>query len=50
MYESSLELTMLMWAAILYVLQIGVAALVADVRNGVAWGFGNREESPLLEG
>jgi len=50
MYESSLELTMLLWASILYVLQIGIAALVADVRNGIAWGFGNREHSPALEG
>jgi len=50
MYESSLELTMLMWAAILYVMQIGLAALVADLRNGVAWGFGNREVTPELEG
>jgi uncharacterized MAPEG superfamily protein len=50
MYESSLELTMLMWASILYVLQIGIAALAADVQNGVAWGFGNREETPAVPG
>ena len=50
MYESSMELTMLMWASILYVLQIGIAALVADVQNGVAWGFGNREEIPEAKG
>jgi len=50
MYESSIELTMLMWASILYVLQIGITAMVADMRNGLAWGLGNREESPELEG
>ena len=50
MYESSIELTMLMWASILYVLQIGVAAMVADARNGLAWGFGNREENPEVPG
>lgn len=50
MYESSLELTMLMWASILYVLQIGIAAMVADFKNGIAWGFGNREVSPELDG
>ena len=50
MYESSLELTMLMWASILYVLQIGIAALVADMQNGLAWGFGNREETPEVKG
>jgi len=50
MYESSMELTMLMWAAILYVVQIGIAALAADIQNGVAWGLGNREVIPAVEG
>ena len=50
MYEASLELTMLMWAAILYVLQIGIAAMAADWQNGIAWGFGNREVTPTVEG
>lgn len=50
MYQASLELTMLMWAAILYVLQIGVAALAADVQNGLEWGFGNREVTPEVKG
>jgi len=50
MYESSMELTMLMWASILYVLQIMIAALAADIQNGVAWGLGNREVIPALPG
>ena len=50
MYELSLELTMLMWASILYVVQILIAALAADIQNGIAWGIGNREENPAVEG
>jgi len=50
MYELSMELTMLMWAAILYVLQIALAALAADIQNGLAWGLGNREASPAVAG
>jgi uncharacterized MAPEG superfamily protein len=50
MYESSLELTMLMWASILYVLQIMLGALAADMQNGLAWGLGNREETPPVKG
>ena len=50
MYESSMELTMLMWASILYVVQVMIGALAADIQNGVAWGLGNRENIPALEG
>jgi len=50
MADLPMELTMLMWASILYVAQILVAALVADLKNGVAWGLGNREDIPVLEG
>ena len=50
MYESSMELTMLMWASILYVLQVLLGALAADLKNGIAWGLGNRENIPALEG
>jgi len=50
MYESSMELTMLMWASILYVVQTLIAALAADIQNGVAWGLGNREVIPATEG
>ena len=50
MYESSMELTMLMWASILYVVQILIAALAADIQNGLAWGLGNREDIPAVAG
>jgi uncharacterized MAPEG superfamily protein len=50
MYESSMELTMLMWASILYVIQILIGALAADIQNGLAWGLGNRELIPEVEG
>ena len=50
MYESSMELTMLMWASILYVVQVLVAALAADIQNGLAWGLGNREDIPAAKG
>lgn len=45
-----MELTMLMWASILYVVQILLGALAADMKNGIAWGLGNRENIPELEG
>lgn len=50
MYESSMELTMLMWASILYVVQILIGALAADIKNGLAWGLGNREVTPAVDG
>ncbi len=50
MYDLSMELTMLMWASILYVVQIMVAALAADIQNGLAWGLGNREDIPTVSG
>ena len=50
MYESSMELTMLMWASILYVVQIAIGAAAADIQNGLAWGLGNREVTPPVEG
>jgi len=49
-YESSMELTMLMWASILYVVQVLIAAAAADMQNGVAWGLGNREQIPAVRG
>ena len=50
MTDLSMELTMLLWATILYVAQIALAAIAADVQNGVAWGLGNRENIPVLPG
>ena len=50
MTELSMELTMLLWASVLYVAQIAVAAVAADVQNGVAWGLGNRDVIPVVPG
>lgn len=50
MTDLPMELMMLLWAAILYVVQIAIAAVVADVQNGVAWGLGNRETIPVVPG
>lgn len=50
MADLPMELTMLLWASILYVAQILVAALAADIQNGIAWGLGNREEIPEVPG
>ncbi len=50
MADLPVELTMLLWASILYVAQIWVAALAADIKNGVAWGLGNRDVIPELPG
>ena len=50
MTDLSMELTMLLWASVLYVAQIAVAAVAADVQNGVAWGLGNRDVIPVVPG
>ncbi len=50
MTELSIELSMLLWATILYVVQIFISAGAADLHHGVAWGLGNREESPAIPG
>jgi uncharacterized MAPEG superfamily protein len=50
MTDLPMELTMLLWASVLYVVQIMVAALAADIQNGLAWGVGNRELTPDLAG
>ena len=50
MTDLSMELMMLLWASVLYVAQILVAALAADVQNGVAWGLGNRSVIPDVPG
>lgn len=46
MTSLSTELEMLLFSTILYVIQILLPALEADLRNGVAWGLSNREDSP----
>ena len=46
MTSLSTELEMLLLSVVLYFIQIVLPALEADVRNGVAWGLGNRSDSP----
>jgi uncharacterized MAPEG superfamily protein len=50
MTDLPMELAMLLWASILYVAQVLVAATAADINNGIAWGLGNRENIPVLQG
>jgi uncharacterized MAPEG superfamily protein len=50
MSDLPMELLMLLWASILYVAQILIAAAAADLRNGLAWGLGNRDVIPDLPG
>ena len=50
MTDLPMELTMLLWASVLYVLQILLAALAADIQNGLAWGLGNRDTIPVVPG
>lgn len=50
MADLPMEFTMLLWATILYVAQILIAALAADIQNGLAWGLGNRDVIPELPG
>jgi len=47
MTSLSTELEMLLLSSILYFIQILVPALEADLRNGVAWGLGNRDTHPI---
>jgi uncharacterized MAPEG superfamily protein len=42
----STELEILLFSACLYIIQVVIAALEADLRNGVAWGLGNRSDNP----
>ena len=46
----SIELEMLLWSALLYIAQILIPAAAADLRNGVRWGLGNRDEIPASSG
>jgi len=50
MSDLPIELLMLLWASVLYVAQVLIAATVADMKNGVAWGLGNRDSIPVLPG
>jgi uncharacterized MAPEG superfamily protein len=50
MPDLPMELLMLLCASILYVVQILIAALAADLKNGLVWGLGNRDVIPDLPG
>ena len=39
----SIELSMLMWSTILFIVHIAIAALGADATLGLGWAVGNRE-------
>ena len=40
------EMEMLLWSALLYIAQVLVAAMAADIKNGAAWGLSNRDTMP----
>ncbi len=40
------EMEMLLWSALLYIVQVLIAAVAADMKNGAAWGLGNRDNMP----
>ena len=46
----SLELTMLLWAAILAAVQMLIAASGTTLQFGLPWAVGNRENMPPLTG
>lgn len=48
MNELSIELTMLLWSAVLFVIHVGIAAVGADASNGIGWAFDNRDTQPKL--
>jgi uncharacterized MAPEG superfamily protein len=48
MNELSIELNVLLWSTILYLLHILVAAVGADANNGIAWAVGNHDTQPEL--
>ncbi len=46
----SVELSMLMWSGVLLLVLIFASAVAMDRTMGLAWGFGNRDTTPALEG
>lgn len=48
MNELTIELSVLLWSSILYLMHILVAAVGADANNGIAWAFGNHDTQPEL--
>ena len=45
-----IELEMLLWSSVLYFLQIMLPALAVDVKEGAAFGLGNRDNTPTTTG
>lgn len=41
---------MLLWSALLYMLQVLIPATGADLHNGVRWALGNRADTPPSSG
>ena len=50
MTDLSVELTMLLWTSILFIAQILLASVAADIQNGMAWGLSNRDDIPAVAG
>lgn len=48
MNELTIELNVLLWSTILYLLHILVAAVGADTNNGIGWAVGNHDTQPEL--
>ena len=48
MNELSIELTMLLWSTLLFVLHVAIAAVGTDANTGLGWAFGNRDTQPAL--
>ncbi|MBL4679092.1 MAG: MAPEG family protein [Pseudomonadales bacterium] len=46
MTSLSTELEMLLFSTVLYIIQILLPAMEADVRNGLGWGLSNRSDNP----
>ena len=46
----SIELSMLMWSGVLLLVLILASAGATDKVMGFAWGIGNRDEAPAIEG
>jgi uncharacterized MAPEG superfamily protein len=43
----SVEMKMLLWAVVLGLVQIGLAATLSTAQRGLAWNAGPRDEAPL---
>ena len=45
-----IELEMLLWSSVLYFLQVMLPATAIDVKEGAAFGFSNRDNTPAASG